>query len=124
MRTLRYLVRISREPGSDWGASVPDLPGCVATGKTLDSTLRRIETAIELHLAGLRADGMRPPRPGHGTIRPLMTARRVDFYATVPVRAVAASRRPSTELPEAARRMAGAAQVRETAEIRKRAPHR
>jgi predicted RNase H-like HicB family nuclease len=124
MRMLRYLVRISREPGSDWGASVPDLPGCVATGKTIDSTLRRIEAAIELHLAGLRADGMRPPRPGHGTIRPLKTARRVYFYATVPVAAAARSRRSSVEQPGPARRMAGAGQVRETVGTRKRAPRR
>jgi len=107
-------VRISREPGNDWGASAPYLPGCVATGKTLDSTLRRIEVAIELHLAGLRADGIRPPRPGHAAIRPLKTAHRVDVYATVQVRAAATSRRPSTERPGAARRLAGAAQVRET----------
>jgi predicted RNase H-like HicB family nuclease len=38
---LRYLVRINKDPDSDWGASVPDLPGCVVTGKPIDSTLRR-----------------------------------------------------------------------------------
>jgi predicted RNase H-like HicB family nuclease len=37
MKRIQYLVRISRDPHSDWGASVPDLPGRVATGKTLDS---------------------------------------------------------------------------------------
>ena len=41
MKRLQYLVRINRDPASDWGASVPDLPGCVATGKTIDSALRR-----------------------------------------------------------------------------------
>jgi hypothetical protein len=46
MKTIQYLVRISRDPHTDWGASVPDLPGCVATGKTLDSALRRIEQAM------------------------------------------------------------------------------
>jgi predicted RNase H-like HicB family nuclease len=35
---------------------VPDLPGCVATGKTLDTALRRIEQAIALHVRGLRDD--------------------------------------------------------------------
>jgi len=43
VKRLRYLVRINKDPDSDWGASVPDLPGCVATGKTIDSTLRRIQ---------------------------------------------------------------------------------
>lgn len=50
----QYLARINKEVDSDWGASVPDLPGCVATGKTIDAALRRIEGAIELHVRGLR----------------------------------------------------------------------
>ena len=63
MRRLRYLVRINKDRDSDWGASVPDLPGCVATGKTIDAALRRIQVAIELHIQGLRADGVTIPRP-------------------------------------------------------------
>jgi len=63
MKRMQYLVRINRDPRSDWGASVPDLPGCVATGKTLDSALRRIEQAIALHVQGLREDGLPVPRP-------------------------------------------------------------
>ena len=47
MKRMQYLVRINRDPGSDWGASVPDLPGCVATGKTIDTVLRRIERRLE-----------------------------------------------------------------------------
>jgi len=58
VKRLRYLVRINKDPDSDWGASVPDLPGCVATGKTIDSTLQRIQVAIQLHLRGMRADGV------------------------------------------------------------------
>jgi predicted RNase H-like HicB family nuclease len=87
MKKLRYLVRINKDPGSDWGASVPDLPGCVATGKTIDVALRRIQGAIELHLRGLRADGVRPPRPRQRAVVPRRTSRQVDFYATVEVAA-------------------------------------
>jgi predicted RNase H-like HicB family nuclease len=87
VKTLRYLVRINKDPGSDWGASVPDLPGCVATGKTIDSTLRRIQGAIQLHLRGMRVDGARPPRPRRRTVVPSKTSRQVDFYATVEVAA-------------------------------------
>lgn len=87
MRRVRYLVRINKDPGSDWGASVPDLPGCVATGKTIDAALRRIQGAIELHIQGLRADGITIPRPRHRAIVPRRTARQVDFYATVEVAA-------------------------------------
>jgi predicted RNase H-like HicB family nuclease len=87
MKTFQYLVRINRDPQSDWGASVPDLPGCVATGKTIDSTLRRIERAIELHLRGMREDGLKIPRPRHRAVTPRRTARQVDFYATVEIAA-------------------------------------
>ena len=87
MKKVQYLVRINKDPGSDWGASVPDLPGCVATGKTIDSALRRIEGAIEMHLRGMREDGLKIPNPQHRSIRPRRTSRQVDFYATVEVAA-------------------------------------
>jgi len=87
MRTVQYLVRISRDPDSDWGASVPDLPGCVATGKTIDTALRRIERAIELHVRGLREDGLPVPRPSHPTVTPRRRSKDLDFYATVEVAA-------------------------------------
>ena len=69
MKTLRYLVRINKDPDSDWGASAPDLLGRVATGKTIDSALRRIQVAVALHLRGLREDGIKPPLPRHRIVR-------------------------------------------------------
>jgi predicted RNase H-like HicB family nuclease len=87
MRKVQYLVRINKDPDSDWGASVPDLPGCVATGKTIDSALRRIEQAIELHLRGMREDGVKIPLPRHRAVTPRKTSRQVDFYAMVEVAA-------------------------------------
>ena len=87
MRKVRYLVRINKDPDSDWGASVPDLPGCVATGKTIDSALRRIQGAIELHLRGMKEDGVHPPRPQQRSVVPRRTSRQIDFYASVEVAA-------------------------------------
>ncbi len=87
MKKLRYLVRINKDPDSDWGASVPDLPGCVATGKTIDIALRRIQRAVALHLQGMREDGIKPPVPRHRSVTPQRTPRQVDFYATVEVAA-------------------------------------
>jgi predicted RNase H-like HicB family nuclease len=84
---IQYLVRINRDPHSDWGASVPDLPGCVATGKTLDSMLRRIEQAVALHVRGLREDGLPVPRPSHRTVTPRRRPREISFHATVEVAA-------------------------------------
>ena len=83
MRKLQYLVRINKDPDSHWGAFVPDLPGCVATGKTIDQALRRIERAVALHVRGLREDGLKPPQPKHRAVTPRRTARRVDFFATI-----------------------------------------
>ncbi len=87
MKKVQYLVRINRDPGSDWGASVLDLPGCVATGKTIDTALRRIEGALATHLRGMREDGLKIPNPRHRLVRPRRTTRKVDFYATVEVAA-------------------------------------
>jgi predicted RNase H-like HicB family nuclease len=87
MKTRQYLVRINRDLGSDWGASVPDLPGCVATGRTIDAALRRIERAIELHVRGLREDELPVPRPRQRVITPRRRRRTIDFYATVEVAA-------------------------------------
>jgi predicted RNase H-like HicB family nuclease len=87
MKRMQYLVRINRDPHSDWGASVPDLPGCVATGNTLDSALRRIEHAIALHVRGLREDGLPVPHPSQRTVRPRRRAGETNFYATVEVAA-------------------------------------
>jgi len=87
MRKLQYLVRINKDPDSDWGASVPDVPGCVATGKTIDQALRRIAGAIEIHIRGMREDGLRPPRPRHRVVTPRRTPREVDFFATIEVAA-------------------------------------
>ncbi len=87
MRKLQYLVRINKHPDSDWGASVPDLPGCVATGKTIDQALHRIEGAIALHIRGIREDGLTPPPPRQHVVTPKRTARHVDFFATIEVAA-------------------------------------
>ncbi len=47
----------------NYAANVPDLPGCVATGETPGEVEDRIRSAIALHLAGLRSDGLAVPEP-------------------------------------------------------------
>ena len=59
---MRYLVVIERGESS-YGAYVPDLPGCVAVGESVEEVRRLISEAIELHLEGLRADGEPVPEP-------------------------------------------------------------
>lgn len=48
---------------TSWGAHVPDLPGCVAVGETREEVLRLIREAIELHIDGLKQDGLPVPTP-------------------------------------------------------------
>jgi predicted RNase H-like HicB family nuclease len=47
----------------NWGAYVPDLPGCISTGDTLEELQRNIQEAIELHLEGLCVEGLPVPDP-------------------------------------------------------------
>jgi predicted RNase H-like HicB family nuclease len=60
--TRRYLVVVERGD-SGCGAFSPDLPGCVATGRTPDVALSRMREAIAFHLDGLRRDGETIPEP-------------------------------------------------------------
>jgi predicted RNase H-like HicB family nuclease len=54
---MRYAIVIEKGPTS-YGAYVPDLPGCVAVGKTAAEVKMLIAEAVPLHLAGLREDGL------------------------------------------------------------------
>lgn len=59
---MRYAIVIEKATGN-YSAYVPDLPGCVATGDTVEEVEREIQEAIEFHLAGLRSDGQPIPAP-------------------------------------------------------------
>ena len=58
----RYAIVIEKA-ASNYAAYVPDLPGCVATGRTSAETIQRMKSAIALHLAGLKEDGLPIPQP-------------------------------------------------------------
>lgn len=59
---MRYKVVVEKAE-NNYSAYVPDLPGCVATGTTVEETEKEIREAIEFHLAGLREDGLPIPQP-------------------------------------------------------------
>ncbi len=46
-----------------YSAHVPDLPGCIATGRTREKTLKLMQEAIEMHLRAMREDGDPIPEP-------------------------------------------------------------
>ena len=62
MTSDQYLV-IIENAGRNYSAYSPDLPGCVATGKTGEETRRNMRAAILMHLEGLAEDGLPIPRP-------------------------------------------------------------
>ena len=59
---MRYAIVIEQAEGN-YSAYVPDLPGCVATGGTIEEVESQIREAIEFHLEGMREDGTPIPPP-------------------------------------------------------------
>lgn len=68
----RFLVVIEEADGN-YSAYSPDLPGCVATGRTRDQVARNMHEAIDMHVRGLLEDGL-----------PVPEARSFAEYITVP----------------------------------------
>ncbi len=59
---MKYAITI--EAGErNYSAYVPDLPGCVSTGKTLEEVQRNIREAITFHLRGMNLEGLPIPEP-------------------------------------------------------------
>lgn len=59
---MRYAMIIEKGE-RNYSAYLPDLPGCIATGKTVEEVKRRMREAVELHLRGMREDGLTIPEP-------------------------------------------------------------
>jgi predicted RNase H-like HicB family nuclease len=59
---MRYAIVIEKAE-NNFAAYVPDLPGCVATGETVEETEQHIREAIEFHIRGMREDGLPVPDP-------------------------------------------------------------
>ncbi|MCE9553053.1 MAG: type II toxin-antitoxin system HicB family antitoxin [Planctomycetes bacterium] len=59
---MRYAVVIEKGPTS-YGAYVPDLPGCVVGGDSVEEVKQLIAESIDLHLDGLRQSGASIPTP-------------------------------------------------------------
>lgn len=62
MNSVKYGIVIEKGE-HNCSAYVPDLPGCIATGATIEETKERIRGAIQVHLDGMRQDGDAIPAP-------------------------------------------------------------
>ena len=60
---MRYPVVLHKDINSDYGVTVPDLPGCFSAGETIDEALNEAVEAIECHIEGLLIDGEPVPPP-------------------------------------------------------------
>ncbi len=60
MNTYRFLI-VVEDAGANFSAYSPDLPGCVATGGSREEAEKNMYEAIQLHIEGLREDGMPIP---------------------------------------------------------------
>jgi predicted RNase H-like HicB family nuclease len=57
---MRYATIIEKTP-TNYSAYVPDLPGCIATGATIEEVSAQIQSAILFHLEGLQLEGLLIP---------------------------------------------------------------
>ena len=57
---VRFLIVIEKE-NKNYSAYCPDLPGCVATGKTHEETERNMNKAVEMHVHGMLEDNLPIP---------------------------------------------------------------
>ncbi len=60
---MRYPVVVHKDANSDYGVTVPDLPGCFSAGETMDDALENVQEAIEYHIEGMLLDGEQIPSP-------------------------------------------------------------
>jgi predicted RNase H-like HicB family nuclease len=59
---MKFAV-VFEKADSNWAAYIPDLPGCITTGSTLEETKRNIREAVALHLEAMREVGEPIPAP-------------------------------------------------------------
>ena len=62
----KYLV-IFEKANNNYSAYSPDIPGCIATGKTRNEVEKSIKKAISFHIEGLKEDGLPTPEPASFT---------------------------------------------------------
>lgn len=60
---MHYPVVLHKDVDSEYGVTVPDLPGCFSAGATIEEALTNAVEAIELHLEGMLIDGEPLPKP-------------------------------------------------------------
>jgi predicted RNase H-like HicB family nuclease len=73
---MRFALVIQKDPDSDYGVIVLDLPGCFSAGETIDEAMEQAREAIECHLEAMLQEGEAIP-----TLRPIEQHRTNPEYA-------------------------------------------
>ena len=60
---MKEYIVVYERTANNWSAYSPDVPGCMATGKTREEAERNFKEALEFHLEGLKAEGLPIPEP-------------------------------------------------------------
>jgi predicted RNase H-like HicB family nuclease len=60
---MQYAIVIEKVNGSNYSAHAPDLPGCIATGGSIEEIKHLMEGGISFHLEGMHEDGLTIPEP-------------------------------------------------------------
>ncbi|MDG9885920.1 type II toxin-antitoxin system HicB family antitoxin [Pseudomonas putida CSV86] len=63
---MKFPIVIHRDPDSDYGVTIPDVPGCFSGGETVEEAMDNVQEALSLHFEALVADG--DPLPQGSTI--------------------------------------------------------
>ncbi len=60
---MKYPIVIHKDPNSDYGVTIPDLPGCFSAGSTLEEAVNMAQEAAECHIEGMLIDSEPIPKP-------------------------------------------------------------
>ncbi len=60
---VSYIAVVHKDPGSDFGISFPDFPGCITAGDTIDQAKNMAQKALPFHIKGMLEDGEKIPVP-------------------------------------------------------------
>jgi predicted RNase H-like HicB family nuclease len=60
---MEYISYLHKDKNSDFGVSFPDFPGCITAGSSLEEARGRSAEALAFHVAGMREDGEKIPKP-------------------------------------------------------------
>lgn len=60
---MKYAIVIHKDPDSDYGVTIPDLPGCFSAGETIEEAIEMAQEAAECHIEGMLMDSDPIPTP-------------------------------------------------------------